>query len=178
MLHQSLHELCSQGRLAVLGNDPSELGTFCLGYICFVSTEHYVLLEVDRRGRFDGFHVGKINDIIHLSFGSEYEQAFAISINSDQRAEPAIEFKENYFDDMLTWAQTKKSVVRIRNYSDQLIYARILDFDDSWLKLSTYTNFGKPDGTMIIGREQLYRLYFEEPSKLFGIGSGDLFPDG
>jgi hypothetical protein len=143
-------------------DDERNLDRFNVGMVDSVTHDAYCIQSIGPHGDFDGRQIGRIEDIIRLSTGSEYLSALKLLHEARDRITTTLPNPDGYLpmdlQNSLRFAKDKKIVVSLIDPDHLQITGFVKDFGEDFVEISEVRRDGQEDGSIIVHLEEIVRV--------------------
>lgn len=144
-----LRLLFLQEAIASVYTDASDPDGFFAGYIQGVDARHYLMAEINPWGRMDGWRVRRVQDIVQILAGEDYEARLSVLLkHHGEQPKPLMPVAEQEDADILYLALQKcmedGRMISIINGED-ILTGRVVQVDQLRTKIRGLNFFGVPE---------------------------------
>lgn len=162
-IRTTLRHCLDNGDMVEVYDDERNLDRFNVGLVESVTRETYCIQSIGPHGDFDGRQVGRIEDIIRLSTGSEYLAALKLLHEArDRLSMDVLPEPEGYMpmdlQNSLRFARDKRIVVSLVDPDHVQITGFVKDFGREFVEISELRRDGQEDGSIIVHLEEIVRV--------------------
>ena len=161
-IRQTLRAAKEAGDMVELYDDERNLDRFDVGLVESVTRDSYCILSVGLHGEIDGRQVGRIEDIIRLSTGSEYLATLKLLHQARNRLTPELLDPEGYLpmdlQNSLRFARDKKIIVSLVDPDHVPITGFVRDFGKDFVEIGEVRRDGQQDGSIVVHLDEIVRV--------------------
>jgi hypothetical protein len=162
-IRQTLERCKTDRDMVEVYDDERNLDRFNVGLVESVTRESFCILSIGPHGDFDGRQVGRIEDIIRLSTGSEYLGALKLLHEAKHRLEQeTLPEPEGYMpmdlQNSLRFAKDKRIVVSLVDPDHLQITGFVQDYGEDFVEICELRRDGQEDGSIVVHLEEIVRV--------------------
>lgn len=161
-IRQTLRSCKDRSDMVEVYDDERNLDRFNVGLVESVTLESYCIQSIGPQGDFDGRQVGRIEDIIRLSTGSEYLGALKLLHEARDRLSMDLPEPEGYLpmdlQNSLRFARDKRIVVSLVDPDHVQITGFVRDYGHDFVEVCEVRRDGQEDGSIIVHLEEIVRV--------------------
>lgn len=160
MIIKQLRRAIDSQALVAIYTHPEDHYTFLVAKVLYVTDHVYHVATFDSGGRFDGFVVGRVDDIISI----EWETLYLHSFNKLSLSYPSEFVKDiSGFQDILIKVKDDSLIIKVLRRDWTEFYLRVAEYDEDFLRGNEVSNYGPMDGELIMRTEHILRLEYGNP---------------
>lgn len=142
--------------------DEQDLDRFDVGMVESVTVDHYCIQSIGTYGEVDARQIGRIEDIVRLSTGSEYLRALRLLHDARGKLSVDLPSPEGYVPldiyNSLRFAKDLRVIVSVTDPDHVAITGLIRDFGREFLEITEVRRDGQEDGTMVMHIDEVVRV--------------------
>ena len=161
-IRQTMRKCQEVGEMVEVYDDERNIDRFNVGLVESVTVDTYCLQGIGPHGDLDGRQVGRIEDVVRLSVGSEYLFALKLLHESRDRLKADLPGADGFlpFDlqNSLRFAKEKRIVVTLLDPDHEKITGFVRDFGRDFVEVCEVQRDGQEDGFLIIHLDEVVRI--------------------
>ncbi len=161
-IRQTLRRSKESGDMVELYDDEQNLDRFNVGLVESVTHDSYCIQSIGPHGEPDGRQVGRIEDVIRLSTGTEYLMALKLLHQARDRITVDLPQPDAYLpmdlQNSLRFARDKKIVVSLIDPDHVQITGFVRDFGKEFVEIAELRRDGQEDGSIVIHLDEVVRV--------------------
>jgi hypothetical protein len=147
----------------------NEVDVFHVGYIKEIYDDSFLIQSYNHKGVMSGFILIRNVDVFKISKDTIYLNKIDLIINNQQIINKQISLGYNTTNDnvgcgieyIIENCKKEDILVTIKLIYEDKIIGKIIDYDDEYIQIGCYTEYGEKDGISLIEYSDIESIYFD-----------------